>query len=107
MCLQHTYVELGCLYLPKRLVDEAINQPLPSFTWLPLVKAHLPHMPHHSPPAQIVHRTPGAEGQTKTRIPPNSSERGLNELHAAWRHIVTPHSCLSLPSSSRVLSSVA
>lgn len=56
----------------------------------PLAKPHPPHMPHHSSPEQVLNGAPRTEGQTKVRIPPNSSKWGLNEPHAAWSHCSVP-----------------
>lgn len=89
-------MEVGCLCLTKWFVDEATNQPLLRFTWFPLTKPHLPHMPHHSSPEQVLHRAPRTEGQTKVKIPPNSSKWGLNKPHTARRHCGVPTElCLS------------
>lgn len=47
-------------------------------------------MPHHRSPEQVLHRAPRTEGQTKVRIPPNSSKLTLNECHTTWGHCSVP-----------------
>lgn len=86
VCVYNLAVEVGCPCLPKWFVDEATNHPLLRFTWFPLTKPHPPCMPHHSCPVPVLHRASGTEGQTKVRMPPNWSQWGLNQPHAAWRH---------------------